>query len=87
MILSSNVSGKLSWRGALTIAFLAVIALPHWSLAQSSNPEQNQAPIAKSHTEKGTPKGVEPKPDASAHGFWGHRQEFVFPCLMNNGEQ
>ena len=34
-----------------------------------------------------TPKGVEPKPDASAHGFWGHRQEFVFPCLMNNGEQ
>jgi len=35
MILSSKVSGNLSWRGALVTAFLAVIALPYWSLAQS----------------------------------------------------
>jgi len=36
MILSSSVSGKLSWKGALALATFAVIALPCWSLSQSA---------------------------------------------------
>ena len=44
MILSPNVSGKLSWKGALAMAILAIIALPYWSLAQSAaDPPQTEA--------------------------------------------
>ena len=43
MILSSNFSGNLSWRGAVAMAVLAVIALPYWSMAQSPNGEPTQS--------------------------------------------
>lgn len=39
MVLSSNVSGNLSWRGAAAMAVFAVVTLPYWSLAQSTNRE------------------------------------------------
>ncbi len=54
MILSSNVSGKLSTRGALTMAFLAVIALPYWSLAQSSRPDPFLKPLAQNGPDNST---------------------------------
>ena len=54
MILSSNVSGNLSWRGAVAITVLAVIALPYLSLAQSANREPSQNASAQSSTELGT---------------------------------
>ncbi len=61
MILSSNVSGKLSWPGALAMALLAVIALPYWSLAQSATREPTPTPIAQSAAVKETPKEAEPE--------------------------
>lgn len=72
MILSYKVSGKLSWRGALTMAFLAVIALPYWSLAQSSKPEPNLPPIVQSNAEKGTPKEAEPEPMTAPQRYRDH---------------
>jgi len=60
MILSSNVSGKLSWRGALSMAVLAVIALPYWSLAQSANPEPK--PIVQKSANNDTSKAAESEP-------------------------
>ena len=72
MILSSNVSGKLSWSGALTIAVLSVIAIPYWSLAQSANPEPNLPPIAQSNAEKDTPKEAEPEPMTSPQRYGDH---------------
>lgn len=72
MILSSNVSGKLSWRGGLSMAVLAVIALPYWSLAQSANPEPNLPPIVQSNAEKGTPEEAEPEPMTAPQRYRDH---------------
>ncbi len=58
MILSPNVSGKLSWSGALTIAVLSVIALPYWSLAQPANPEPNAALTAQNNAGNDTPTNL-----------------------------
>ncbi len=59
MILSSNVSGNLSWRGAVAIAVLAVIALPYWSLAQSTNLEPSPTLAQQSDTAKESRKATE----------------------------
>lgn len=60
VILSSNVSGNLSWRGAVAIAVLAVIAMPYWSLAQSAQREPTPIPTAQSNTVKESQKAAEP---------------------------
>ncbi|MCA9177797.1 MAG: hypothetical protein KDB14_25195 [Planctomycetales bacterium] len=38
MVLSPNVRGDGTWKGSLTMAVLAAITWPHWSLAQSGAP-------------------------------------------------
>ncbi len=78
MILSSNVSGNLSWPGAVAMAVLAAIALPYWSLAQSVNREPTPTLTEQSDTAKKSRKATEPdrdndsivvgeKPDTSAN--------------------
>ena len=62
MILSYKVSGKLSWSGALTMALLAVIALPYWSLAQSANPEPEPVPVAQNNADNDKQKVSGPSP-------------------------
>ncbi len=59
MILSPNVSERLSFRGALALACLAVIALPYWSLAQlapaGTDPKPMLNPIAPQDSAKEMP--------------------------------
>src|SRR5438045_8019033 len=45
MILSERVSGKMSWRGFLLAAALALILAPTWSLGQSSKPPVSPPPL------------------------------------------
>lgn len=47
MVLSTRVSGSSSWKGILMVAVLAAITLPHWSLAQSTTPDDTDPKPAK----------------------------------------
>lgn len=88
MILSSNVSGNLSWPGAVAMAVLAVIALPYWSLAQSTNLEPSPTLTEQSNTAKESRKATEPdhgndsiavgeKPDTSANMLLSSTHQFI----------
>ncbi|MCA9065957.1 MAG: M56 family metallopeptidase, partial [Planctomycetaceae bacterium] len=57
MILSSRVSGKTSNRGVLTMAVVAIVALPYWPLAQSI-PEAEPLP----HAQEQVTPAQEPMP-------------------------
>ena len=47
MVLSPNASGNGTWKGTLTMALLAAITLPHWSLAQPGRPDdKGPKPVA-----------------------------------------
>jgi beta-lactamase regulating signal transducer with metallopeptidase domain/WD40 repeat protein len=72
MILSSNVSGNLSWPGSLALTVLAVFALPYWSLAQSAPREPTPPPSAQSNALKESPKEAEPEPMKTPQRYPDH---------------